>query len=230
MNAFWIKVIAITAMLVDHFALFYFPHSLPLQIIGRVSFPLIAWLIANGAVHTKNIDAYLLRLGGFALLAQLPLEVVFLLSGRQHFYLNVLFTLFFGLLAIRVLQLRTASLIKYTAVIAIIVAAGLLHTDYASGGVLCIVAFYLFFDMPYALVASQIFILAILTKMGFFIQPGFGSAFEMHPLEQFGLLALPVILIYNKKRGSSTGYLFYWFFVAQELAYIALKFWSSAIQ
>src|SRR5258705_144389 len=100
MNAFQIKVIAIVAMIIDHMGLFFFPQYFIFRIIGRLAFPLFAWLIANGAYHTHNIGKYLQRLYLFALISQIP----FLFANRlidPHFSdLNVLCTLFFGLLAI----------------------------------------------------------------------------------------------------------------------------------
>ena len=226
MNAFWIKVVAISAMLVDHFALLYFPHSFPLIVSGRISYPLIAWLIANGAVHTSNIDAYLIRLGIFALIAQIPYQIAFYLTGSHRLFLNVLFTLFLGLVAIRILKLPVSSFIRWTGALVCVALATVLHTDFAAGGVVSIIAFYVFFNRPYAMVVSQAFILMVLTKLSFFIEPGFGRAFVMHPMEQYAVLALPFILLYNGKRGYSTGLLFYWFFVAQNFAVLLFKVYT----
>jgi hypothetical protein len=49
MNAYQIKWIAILTMVIDHLGLFFFPQVIWLRIVGRLSFPLFAWLIANGA-------------------------------------------------------------------------------------------------------------------------------------------------------------------------------------
>ena len=223
MNAFWIKVIAIVTMLVDHFALIFFPDSFPLQVIGRLSYPLIAWLIANGALHTHDIVAYLWRLGIFALLAQIPYEIGFYMLGKHPLFLNVLFTLFFGLFAIYMLRLSVHPYLRTIGALACVVLAGLLHADYGAGGVLSILAFYIFFDRPGAMIASQVFILAILTNLRFLVAPGFGNALVMHPIEMYAVLALPILLLYNGKRGLATGYFFYWFFVVQNFAVLLLK-------
>lgn len=228
MNAFWIKVIAIIAMLVDHFALIYFPHSFPLQLLGRVSYPLIAWLIANGAIHTRDINRYLRRLFIFAVIAQIPIEFVYAWYGSFHLFFNVLFTLFFGLLAIRCLQTTWRPVLQWMCVLGCIVGASLMHTDYGAGGVLSIIAFYVFFNRPMLMIASQVVVLAILTNLSFFIAPGFGSALFMHPLEKYALIALPLILLYNGKRGpAGFQYWFYWFFVVQEVAYMILQYYRQ---
>ncbi len=224
MNAFWIKVIAILAMVVDHFALYFFPDSFPLQVIGRLSYPLIAWLIANGAMHSSNIDKYLTRLAIFALLAQIPYEIGFYLTGHHVLFLNVLFTLFLGLLAIRITKFAVHPLIRALGVIACVVLAGVLNVDFGIGGVLSILAFYAYFDKPRAMVVAQVFILGFLTNLGFFVEPGYGAALAMHPMEAYAILALPLILLYNKQRGYATGYFFYWFFVVQNFAMLALKY------
>lgn len=219
MNAFWIKVVAIAAMVIDHYALLFYPDSFVLTVIGRLAFPLIAWLIANGAVHTHNIDKYLLRLGIFALIAQIPVEIAHYINGEFTLFLNVLFTLFLGLLAIRILKTQGLPRgIAWPAVIACIALGYVLNTDFASGGVLMIVAFYLTYGHAHAMILSQLFIMMILTKLSFFIAPGFGAPFYMHPMEQYGILALPLILLYNGKRGYATGLAFYWFFVIQSFA------------
>ncbi len=215
-------------MLVDHFALFYFPHAFPLQVIGRLSYPLIAWLIANGAIYTSNIDVYLGRLAFFAVLAQVPYEIGFYMHGTHPLFFNVLFTLFFGLLAIRLIQRASNPMLGVLGAGACVVLASVLHTDYGAGGVLSILAFYVFYNRPLLMVASQIFILSILTNLRFFIAPGFGNAFVMHPFEKYAALALPLILLYNNKRGPMTGYFFYWFFVAQNFAMLLLVIASSA--
>src|SRR6266702_2418964 len=102
MNTFTIKVIAVGLMVIDHVGVFFFPDISLLRIIGRGAFPLFAWLIANGVYHTSNINNYLNRLLFFAVISQVP----YLLANRQiDFFFtqyNVLFTLFLGLLTIKI--------------------------------------------------------------------------------------------------------------------------------
>ena len=70
MTSFQIKLLAIITMVIDHVGLFFFPHLQIFHIIGRLAFPLFAWLIAKGAKYTENINHYLFRLFVFALLSQ----------------------------------------------------------------------------------------------------------------------------------------------------------------
>ncbi|MFB2968893.1 TraX family protein [Aerosakkonema sp. BLCC-F183] len=70
MTAFQIKVLAALLMLVDHIGAIFFPKIFVLRIVGRLSFPLFAWLIGQGEKHTKNFKLYLVRLIILGLISQ----------------------------------------------------------------------------------------------------------------------------------------------------------------
>src|SRR5207244_4281126 len=95
-----IKILAIICMIIDHVGLFFFPEYTLFRIVGRIAFPLFAWLIANGAHFTRNIRAYLTRLFALAVISQLPFTLANQQIGAPLLYLNVVFTLSLGLLAI----------------------------------------------------------------------------------------------------------------------------------
>ncbi|WP_044089245.1 TraX family protein [Bifidobacterium reuteri] len=62
-DSFQIKIIACILMVIDHMAIFFPPYiSLPMQWLGRLSFPLFVFLIGWGCVYTHNIRNYVLRL------------------------------------------------------------------------------------------------------------------------------------------------------------------------
>lgn len=229
MNMFQIKVIAIASMIVDHFGLFFFPHSAILHIIGRLSFPLIAWLIANGARHTHSIDTYLQRLLVFACISQIPYEIGFYLTGHHKLFLNVLFTLFFGLLAIRMMRTSNTIFFKISAPIVCAGIAMMLNADYGAAGVLSIVAFYIFFDNKLYTVLSQTVIFFLLPTLVQFVDPQtplhLARAYLARPFQGVSLLALPILFLYNEKRGLPAQYFFYWFFPLQSFAILALSYW-----
>ena len=72
MTSFILKIIALVAMFCDHFGDAYLKHFSILNLIGRCAFPLFAFQISEGFVHTKNIKKYFFRLGIFALISQIP--------------------------------------------------------------------------------------------------------------------------------------------------------------
>jgi len=93
-----LKWIAIITMTVDHVGAILYPEFTVLRFIGRLSFPLFAYLLILGLENTRNIRNYFIRLFIFALISQVPF---FLALGFEPFgYLNIFFTLSSGLLFI----------------------------------------------------------------------------------------------------------------------------------
>ena len=150
-------------MVIDHVGLIFFPHILLLRIVGRLAFPLFAWLIANGAYYSKNTKIYLARLFLFAVVAQIPFILINRLIDPAFWELNVLFTLFLGLAAI-VLMRRSKN--NFTSVLIVILSAVLaeiLNTDYGALGVLAIVVFYVSFKDIKKMIILQICLFTLLS-------------------------------------------------------------------
>ena len=109
MTAFVLKLIASACMLIDHIGA-VFPTASPtaFRFIGRIAFPVYAYLVAQGCKHTKNINKYLLRLGIFALISEIPFDLAF--YGRFSWATgflrdtNVFYTLFLGVGCIAVYE------------------------------------------------------------------------------------------------------------------------------
>lgn len=76
LNRSQLKLLAIVAMLVDHIAWAFVPLSTPLgqvmHIFGRLTGPMMAYFLAEGYLHTRNVKRYAVRLGIFALLSWVP--------------------------------------------------------------------------------------------------------------------------------------------------------------
>lgn len=66
-----LKIFALIAMTADHVGLQLLPGFGFLRIIGRLAFPIFAYMIAEGCQYTKNRKKYLLTLAVMALLYQL---------------------------------------------------------------------------------------------------------------------------------------------------------------
>lgn len=58
----FLQVFAAIAMLIDHIGAIFFPHQIWLRAIGRLSFPLFAFGIAEGVAHTRDFWRYLGRI------------------------------------------------------------------------------------------------------------------------------------------------------------------------
>ncbi len=159
MTAFILKLIACIAMLIDHIgAVFGAQLGSPLteccRIVGRLAFPLFAFGVAEGAVHTKNPKKYLLRMAVFALISQIPYMLMRGTSSASFYItvmgrgvpmysgLSVMVTLLLGLIVCLSVQHRK----HIWAAFALAAAYGLSlypGMDYGILGVLFIFALYL---------------------------------------------------------------------------------------
>jgi TraX protein len=219
MTTFQIKLIAGLTMIIDHVGLFFFPNIYLLRIIGRISFPLFAWLIANGAYHTKNINLYLKRILILALITQ---PIFLLLKGQVDIAwgLNPVFGLFLGLLAIKLIKKTKDKAIWLVITFICSFLAFVLRVDYGAYGVISIVLFYLFFNNFKYLLISQITIFAIRTVFWWILlsPDNFTQiVYTTKLIQPFGLLSLIFIGLYNKNKGKSLKYFFYIFYPVQYL-------------
>ncbi len=96
MTYFHLKLFAALCMVIDHIGYVFYPGDALFRVIGRLSFPLFAWLLTQGESKTQNVTAYFKRLFIFALISQPFYAWLFDVSQ-----LNVLVTLAVGLGTIR---------------------------------------------------------------------------------------------------------------------------------
>ncbi|MBD2097289.1 TraX family protein [Trichocoleus sp. FACHB-591] len=127
LNNFHIKLLAAIFMVIDHVGVVFFPNVLAFRVVGRLSFPLFAWLLTQGEQHTRNIERYLIRLLLLGIVSQ-PLYVVAL----QGEFLNILFTLMLGVAMLRLGRRYPEQ--RYWIWAASMVAAELLKFEYGAYG------------------------------------------------------------------------------------------------
>lgn len=213
-----LKGIALLTMLIDHFAAVFYAGSLyagrrifsysvylTLRILGRLAFPIYAFLLVEGCRHTRSAPKYLLRLLLFGLVSELPFDFALRRAWVDWSYQNVYFTLFLGLAAILLWDLVTKRspgtcglprlLLALGCLAAMAYAAKLARTDYGLWGVLTIEAFYLFGHSEWQ---RDLFSGCALL----------GSS----PLEAFGFADYVLFHFYNGRRGRQPKYLFYVFY------------------
>ncbi len=91
MSVFLLKIIALATMIVDHTGFFLGNNSMVssdvyslMRAVGRIAFPIYAFLLVNGFQKTSNRQRYLSRLILFAVLSQIPFTLTFSLSNYGY--------------------------------------------------------------------------------------------------------------------------------------------------
>ncbi len=100
-----IKYIALIAMLIDHFAMFFLSHSIAqasvsrialysfMRVIGRLTAPIMLYFLVEGFIHTSSRKKYGVRLFAFGVISQIPYALANH-NSLLKFDLNMIFTLF----------------------------------------------------------------------------------------------------------------------------------------
>lgn len=205
LNTFTLKMIAIVSMLIDHVGHIFFSNVMIFRIIGRIAFPLFAYVLAEGIYYTKDITKYMLRLGIFALLSEIPYDLAIMGSVLEFSHQNVFFTLFFGVLMFWAYQKFEHPNFKTGILVAIfligIFVCQYLNTDYCDIGILLIFAFYMYRDK----------------KVGKIVLAGALFLGLTGGLQLYALLALPLIALHNGEQGPKMKLFFYLFYPAHLL-------------
>ncbi|MCL2565477.1 MAG: conjugal transfer protein TraX [Defluviitaleaceae bacterium] len=153
MSSFILKIAALSTMIIDHIGFAFIISSF--RYIGRIAFPLYAFLIGEGCRHTSNIKRYLGRLLVFAFISEIPFDLLRSTRGGVPIKSftdiidmsaqNVFFTLFFGALSIAVyLHVKKAKgesfalIIGLSAMIICAYLADFIRADYGFMGVIII--------------------------------------------------------------------------------------------
>ena len=70
-----LKILAAVAMLSDHIGLLFFPGNIVFRIVGRLAFPIFAFMIAEGTKYTRNKAKYFSMIFGLAFICQVICKV-----------------------------------------------------------------------------------------------------------------------------------------------------------
>ena len=222
-----LKIIAAISMTVDHVGVILFPRMTILRIIGRIAFPIFAFMIAEGCRYTKNKLKYFLCVFGTATICQIAYTVY-----SQRLYMSILVTFSISILLIYALQYmkntlksKTEDLIKkilscfifFFGVVAAFVLNLFVEIDYGFIGCMLPVLASIFES------EQELFGLLKRVNINFIRLLTFGIGLALLVLHSGGimhyaLLALIPLLFYSGKRGQlKLKYFFYIFYPAHLL-------------
>lgn len=220
-----LKLIAVVTMLIDHiggyllkedktilFTIFgkELKRYTAMRLIGRIAFPLYAFLLVEGFLHTRNRKRYAGRLFLFALLSEPPWDLVHAGTLWSLKSQNVMFTLllgFLGMCVIERLERETEDRHSWAcALLGLLAVSIFLGADYGSSGFALILMLYLLRSRP--LYQSVLGACMLSSKW------------------KAGLAFIPIAL-YNGKRGAIrsrfVSLLFYAFYPVHMLALYCIK-------
>ena len=209
-----LKCIALITMIVDHSAYVLLTKGTHLytvmRAVGRLAFPIYCFLITEGFLHTRDRKKYGVRLFLFALISELPWNLMnhgTLLYGKQ----NVFFTLLLGYLGLCAVEFfKDRPRYQLCALTVLFLAAVFLKADYGAAG-------YGFILLLYVLRDKKI------------LQAGLGSCFLSGSWK--AALAFIPINLYNGKRGFvKTAWLKYAFYVIYPLHLLILAIIRIRVQ
>ena len=211
LSAAALHILAMAFMLMDHLWATLLPAQEWLTCVGRIAFPIFAFMAVEGYFHTHNLKKYLLRMLAFAVISEVPFDLMY---GGTWFYpvhQNVIWTLMMGLVGIHLMETvrKKKSTFVYILVSAIVVIlGGLLGTlsmvDYYGIGVLTVFIFYFFRGRKWWCLLGQMLALywVNVELLGGLMYPIrlFGMEFELCQ-QGLALLALLPIWLYRGRQG-----------------------------
>lgn len=149
LSSFTLHLLAMGLMLCDHAWAVLFPTQEWLTCIGRLAFPIFAFMLAEGYARTHDLRRYLLRIFLWACLSEIPFNLLAGGSIVYPYHQNVLWTFLESLLLILLIEKCRARFSKPLAAVlaACITVFGFLlgyltMVDYFGAGVLTVLTFY----------------------------------------------------------------------------------------
>lgn len=148
-NSFTLHILAMLFSYAIICGLTLFPAQEWLTCIGRLAFPIFAFMIAEGCYYTSNVKKSMQRLFLFAVISEIPFNLIMGSSAIYPFHQNVLWTFLLGLLSIQIMKKQKRNKKQWILLLIICLVLFmdyLLGTismvDYNAAGILTVLLFY----------------------------------------------------------------------------------------
>ncbi|MGM9619154.1 MAG: TraX family protein [Oscillospiraceae bacterium] len=210
-SSFTLHILAMALMLCDHLWATLFPAQEWLTCLGRMAFPIFSFMIAEGYFHTSDVRKYIRRLLVFAVLSEIPFNLMYAGSVIYPFHQNVLWTFLIALLSIALIEKTKAAkkrwltwLVSIVTVLVDFLLGTVAMVDYFGAGVLTVLVFYFFREKKWWCFLGQLVCLAILNIhiLGGYYYSVSVAGYEFEIVQQgLALLALLPIWLYDGRQG-----------------------------
>ena len=205
MDGTMLKLIAMISMIFDHVGDSFFPDQIWMRAVGRMAMPIFAFCMAEGFAHTSSRWRYIRRMALFALISEIPFDLVTSGKVMDLGHQNIMFTFLLASLSLMLFEKicggersKKKRVIAAVVLLLSLVLALLLRLDYHILAVGLVYIFYLMRRKPLAVRnAAGMAYYVVLRNMGIY---------------WFGLLGFLPIFLYNGKKGRGLKWLFYVFY------------------
>lgn len=201
-------------MLLDHIVAVFISHDtmwgMALRVPGRITAPIMCYLISEGFYYTSNKRKYLGRMFLFALISHFPYN---LCLGNSFPVTSVMWTLSLGLTALTVVKKDSIHLLLK--ILAVLVCCALaFYANWNFVGVLWIVFFGVYRGdrkkqiISFCVIGFCLHVVPTFT----YLDQGFEHNLP-HWYQLFIFVAVPLILLYNGQKGSQSKFMYRFFYI-----------------
>ncbi len=210
----FIKIIAIISMTIDHIGLILLNDFTPFRIIGRLAFPIFAYFISEGCFFTKNKKKYFAQVFLVGSISQ----IVYLIATGD-WYLNILLTFSFSILIIcAYIKFRKEEIRNFYFVgilLSVFIIVNFLETygiyfDYGFIGIITPLIIFIAPTKEKKIIYTAIMLILLSINL------------QGNYVQYFSLFSLPILFLYNGKRGKYNLKAFFYLFYPIHLAVLYL--------
>ncbi|MCQ2443378.1 MAG: conjugal transfer protein TraX [Oscillospiraceae bacterium] len=209
-----LHLLAMFFMLLDHSWARLLPSQEWMTCVGRLAFPIFAFMIVEGVHHTHDLTRYMKRMLLFALLSEIPFDLMYASTPFYPYHQNVLWTFLIALCGIRGIETvkkKQKKGLTVAASVGIVLGTSILSlicmTDYNMVGVFTVYVFYFFRGKRWWCYLGQFVTLwylnvEILGGLCYVVEI---MGVQLEIVQQgLALLALPIIWLYQGRKGYSS--------------------------
>ena len=224
----FLKHLAIVTMVIDHIGVVLLPDWFILRVIGRLSFIIFCFLLAEGAVFTHSRTKYTIRLLLIALVSIVPFSYAKYGEWFNFEDLNVFFVLASSVMMLSLFDLCKNKPFEYIYKLLIVILFGvvgyLVGFEYNLYGYALVACFYKFRGNKVAIWwGATVATLVALPLFKIFVESSRPiNAIVYSVLEAIGLISLLFIFAYNGERGKQLPKWFYYLFYPAHLGILIL--------
>ncbi|MBQ7907140.1 MAG: hypothetical protein IJ309_04105 [Clostridia bacterium] len=216
-----LKLIALVSMTIDHVGYHLYPSIEILRIIGRIAFPIFAYMVAEGCFYTRNKEKHLGLMWAVAVVCQVVMSIA---TGNLQMCIFVTFALSTsviyvidkaiekkGWLQYLIASIVCVAVLVITAVLPSVIKSIPFGVEYGIFGVLLPVAVRFTPTRPLKLASCAMMLIFLCLS-------------TLWTIQWYCLIALIPLAFYSGKRGKlNLKYLFYIYYPAHIVVIMAIK-------